>query len=85
MRCGVRRPLLKMTQVLRRMSELRAGAFELATAKEAWLPLPYFTAPQAILGVYPDDGPLLLILSRASNALMQDGHGFDPVWEPPGK
>ena len=39
---------------------LAACAFELATAKETWLPLPYFTAPQAILSVYPDDGPLLL-------------------------
>jgi NitT/TauT family transport system permease protein len=37
-----------------------AGAYELATAKESWLPLPYFTAPQSVLGVYKDDGPLLL-------------------------
>jgi len=28
---------------------------------------------------------LLLVLSRASTALVQDGRGFDPVWEPPGK
>jgi hypothetical protein len=33
----------------------------------------------------PGDGPLLLTLSRASNALIQDGRGFDAVWEPPGK
>ncbi len=31
------------------------------------------------------DGPLLLLLSRASTALVQDGRCFDPVWEPPGK
>jgi hypothetical protein len=31
------------------------------------------------------DGPLLLVLSRASSALIQDGRGFQPVWEPPGK
>ena len=31
------------------------------------------------------DGPLLLILSRASAGLMTDGVGFDPIWEPPGK
>ncbi len=31
------------------------------------------------------DGPLLLTLSRASSALMQDGRDFDPVWGPPGK
>jgi NitT/TauT family transport system permease protein len=39
---------------------LAAGAFEMATAKYAWMPLPYFTAPQAILGVFKDDGSLLL-------------------------
>jgi adenylate cyclase len=32
-----------------------------------------------------DDGPLLLTLSRASQALMHDGQGFDTAWEPPGK
>jgi adenylate cyclase len=31
------------------------------------------------------DGPLLLVLSRAAQMLMQGGAGFDPVWEPPGK
>jgi NitT/TauT family transport system permease protein len=39
---------------------LAAGSYELATAKYAWLPLPYFTAPQAVLGVFKDDGSLLL-------------------------
>lgn len=39
---------------------LVAAVFQLATAKFQWLPLPYFAAPQAILGVYPDDGSLLL-------------------------
>ena len=38
-----------------------------------------------LLAVHRGDGPMLLILSRASTALVQDGHGFDPVWEPPGK
>jgi adenylate cyclase len=32
-----------------------------------------------------NDGPLLLVLSRATTALMQDGRGFDKVWESPGK
>jgi adenylate cyclase len=32
-----------------------------------------------------DDGPLLLVLSRAVTMLMQKGSAFDPVWEPPGK
>jgi adenylate cyclase len=31
------------------------------------------------------DGPLLLTLSRASAALMNDGADFDPIWMPPGK
>src|SRR5205807_8795956 len=31
------------------------------------------------------DGPLLLTLSRAADALMRAGVGFDPVWVPPGK
>jgi NitT/TauT family transport system permease protein len=39
---------------------LAAGAYEMATAKYAWMPLPYFTAPQAILGVFRDDGSMLL-------------------------
>lgn len=39
----------------------------------------------ALLLQQPDDGPLLLLLSRASTALVQGGRGFDAVWEPPGK
>jgi adenylate cyclase len=31
------------------------------------------------------DGPLLLILSRASEGLVTGGRGFNPIWEPPGK
>jgi adenylate cyclase len=38
-----------------------------------------------LLARHPGDGPLLLILSRAADALMHDGQGFDPVWLPPGK
>jgi adenylate cyclase len=38
-----------------------------------------------LLERHPGDGPLLLILSRAADALMHDGKGFDPVWTPPGK
>src|SRR5437868_15528634 len=34
--------------------------WELATAKFAWLPLPFFPPPQAILEVYSDDLPKLL-------------------------
>jgi NitT/TauT family transport system permease protein len=39
---------------------LGAGTYELATAKYTWLPLPYFTAPQEVLGVFKDDSALLL-------------------------
>jgi adenylate cyclase len=37
-----------------------------------------------LLQVHTGDGPLLLVLSRAAQMLMQGGP-FDPVWEPPGK
>jgi adenylate cyclase len=56
------------------LDDLEAGEFALAARKAGTLLLDL-----------PTDGPLLLTLSRASNALMQDGRGFDPVWEPPGK
>jgi hypothetical protein len=38
-----------------------------------------------LLHDHPGDGPLLLVLSRAAQTLMQAGTAFDPVWEPPGK
>jgi adenylate cyclase len=41
-------------------------------------------AAGALLQRDPSDGPLLLILARASDALVR-GEGFDPVWTPPGK
>jgi adenylate cyclase len=42
-------------------------------------------AAGALLQRDPSDGPLLLILARASDALVRGGEGFDPVWTPPGK
>ena len=39
----------------------------------------------ALLPAHHGDGPLQLVLSRASQMLMQGGAGFDRVWEPPGK
>jgi adenylate cyclase len=56
------------------LEELEAGDFALAARKAGTLLLDLV-----------NDGPLLLTLSRASNALMQDGRGFSPIWEPPGK
>jgi adenylate cyclase len=38
-----------------------------------------------LLPAHHDDGPLQLVLSRASQMLIQGGDGFDLVWEPPGK
>jgi hypothetical protein len=39
----------------------------------------------ALLSAHPGDGPLLLILARAADALVRGGAGFDAVWTPPGK
>jgi NitT/TauT family transport system permease protein len=39
---------------------LVAGVYELLTAKYAWLPRPYFTAPQEVAVVFRDDAALLL-------------------------
>jgi adenylate cyclase len=38
-----------------------------------------------LLAEFPDDGPTVVLLSRAVSALVEDGRGFDPVWELPGK
>jgi adenylate cyclase len=56
------------------LDALEAGDFALAAHRAGMLLLDH-----------RGDGPVLLILSRASGALMHDGRGFDPVWEPPGK
>ncbi|WP_426435312.1 ABC transporter permease [Bradyrhizobium genosp. P] len=54
------------------------GAFltlwEVATAKFAWLPLPFFPPPQAILEVYTDDLPKLLDSVFASVKLQLGGY-----------
>ena len=53
------------------------GAFltvwEVATAKFAWLPLPFFPPPQAIIEVYTDDLPKLLDSVFASVKLQLGG------------
>jgi len=38
-----------------------------------------------LLGDHAGDGPLLLTLSRATDALIRDGQGCAKVWIPPGK
>jgi adenylate cyclase len=36
-------------------------------------------------GDFPDDGPALVLLSRAVNGMVEEPSPFDPVWELPGK
>lgn len=38
-----------------------------------------------LLGDHPGDGPLILTLSRATDALIRDGRGCTKIWTPPGK
>jgi adenylate cyclase len=38
-----------------------------------------------LLADYPDDGPSLILLSRAVNSMVDDASAFDPVWKLPGK
>ncbi|HBI46335.1 MAG TPA: hypothetical protein DDY78_26310 [Planctomycetales bacterium] len=56
------------------LEALEAGDFALAAHRAGMLLLDH-----------RGDGPLLLTLSRASTALVEDGRGFDAVWAPPGK
>ena len=39
----------------------------------------------ALIEDRPSDGPLILTLSRATEALVRDGQGCEKVWLPPGK
>ena len=39
----------------------------------------------ALLATHSGDGPLLVTLARAADALVKAGADFDPVWTPPGK
>jgi sulfonate transport system permease protein len=48
--------------------------WEIATAKFAWLPLPFFPPPQAIVEVYTDDLPKLLDSTFASIKLQLGGY-----------
>jgi NitT/TauT family transport system permease protein len=48
--------------------------WEVATAKFAWLPLPFFPPPQAIIEVYTDDLPKLLLSAFASVKLQLGGY-----------
>lgn len=48
--------------------------WEFATAKFAWLPLPFFPPPQAVIEVYTDDLPKLLDSAIASVKLQLGGY-----------
>lgn len=50
------------------------SVWEVATAKCAWLPLPFFPPPQAIIEVYTDDLPKLLDSVFASVRLQLGGY-----------
>jgi NitT/TauT family transport system permease protein len=50
--------------------------WEVATAKFAWLPLPFFPPPQAIIEVYIDDLPKLLVSVWASIKLQLGGYAI---------
>jgi NitT/TauT family transport system permease protein len=50
--------------------------WEVATAKFAWLPLPFFPPPQAIIEVYTDDLPKLLDSVFASVKLQLGGYAI---------
>ena len=50
--------------------------WEIATAKLAWLPLPFFPPPQAIIEVYTDDLPKLLDSVVASVKLQLGGYAI---------
>jgi NitT/TauT family transport system permease protein len=50
--------------------------WEVATAKFAWLPLPFFPPPQAIIEVYTDDLPKLLDSVFASVRLQLGGYAI---------
>src|SRR3984893_9236709 len=53
--------------------------WEVATAKFAWLPLPFFPPPQAIIEVYTDDLPKLLDSAFASVKLQLGGYAIGAV------
>jgi NitT/TauT family transport system permease protein len=50
--------------------------WEVATAKFAWLPLPFFPPPQAVVEVYTDDLPKLLDSAFASVKLQLGGYAI---------
>jgi NitT/TauT family transport system permease protein len=52
------------------------GVWEVATAKFAWLPLPFFPPPQSIVEVYTDDLPKLLASVLASVKLQLGGYAI---------
>jgi NitT/TauT family transport system permease protein len=53
--------------------------WEIATAKLAWLPLPFFPPPQAIVEVYTDDLPKLLDSVFASIKLQLGGYAIGVI------
>jgi adenylate cyclase len=69
--CGDREEFFRASEAA--LDALEGGGFALAARRAG-----------SLVEVHPDDGPLLLVLSRATTMLVNGG-AFDPVWEPPGK
>ena len=66
-------------------AELRDG-YEAALADfEAGRPLDATRRLGPLLVAHPDDGPALLLLTRAVQARQPNATPFDPVWVLPGK
>ena len=68
-----------------RWAEIR-GAYEAALAKfEAGDFRGAIRVLGNLLAEHPDDGPSLILMSRAVNGQVDESSAFDPVWKLPGK
>jgi adenylate cyclase len=62
------------SQYERALTDFEAGRFREAAR-----------ALGGLLGAHPQDGPAMLLLSRAAQCLVEEPEPFDPVWRLPGK
>ncbi len=80
---------MELFEVERNVSPARLEFFEASNAALVALEKGRFAEAARMAGAllerHTGDGPLLLILSRASSMLINDGVEFDPIWTPPGK
>ena len=64
----------RASQYERALKDFEAGRFREAAR-----------ALGVLLGKHPNDGPAMLLLSRAAQCLVEEPEPFDPVWRLPGK